>query len=286
LAFVVMLLLTFYCYYAYMTWTRFLIQHLFGMCSAIGVTGGSHRLWAHRTFKARFPLRVLLMILHTFAGQNDIYIWSRDHRMHHKFVETDADPHTTTRGMFFAHMGWLMVKKHPDVVEKGKTLDCSDLLRDPVVVFQRKYYTPLSLLCVLVIPISVHMKMGCSLFEGLCLAMTRYLTLLHVAWCINSVAHSEGPRPYDGSIQPSESFFMRIFALGEGFHNYHHVFPFDYRASELNFTLCNLTTLFIDAMASIGQAYDLKHASPEAVSKRIAKSGDGTMYKNGWGLSA
>ena len=58
--------------------------------------------------------------------------------MHHKFSETDADPHNAKRGFFFSHMGWLLVRKHPEVIKKGKTIDCSDLLEDPIVYYQRK----------------------------------------------------------------------------------------------------------------------------------------------------
>jgi len=70
--------------------------------------------------------------------QNDIYEWCRDHRVHHKFSETDADPHNAKRGFFFSHMGWLCLKKHPDVFVKGSSVDLSDLLLDPVVKFQKK----------------------------------------------------------------------------------------------------------------------------------------------------
>jgi stearoyl-CoA desaturase (delta-9 desaturase) len=73
-----------------------------------------------------------------FAFQNHIYEWSRDHRVHHKFSETDADPHNAKRGFFFSHVGWLLLKKHPDVRNKGKAVDMSDLEKDFVVVFQRR----------------------------------------------------------------------------------------------------------------------------------------------------
>ena len=33
------------------------------------------------------------MLANTMAGENSIYTWARDHRTHHKFSETDADPH-------------------------------------------------------------------------------------------------------------------------------------------------------------------------------------------------
>lgn len=105
----------------------------------MGVTAGAHRLWAHRTYKATLPLRIVLMILQSAMLQNDIYEWVRDHRVHHKFTDTDADPHNAKRGFFFSHIGWLMLKKHKDVFSKGKTVDMSDISSDPVVTFQRKY---------------------------------------------------------------------------------------------------------------------------------------------------
>lgn len=68
--------------------------------ASIGVTGGAHRLWAHRSYKAKLPLRIILMLWQTMAFQNHIYEWCRDHRVHHKFTDTDADPHNAKRGTF------------------------------------------------------------------------------------------------------------------------------------------------------------------------------------------
>lgn len=108
------------------------------LVSGLGITAGAHRLWAHRSYKARFPLRVLLTIFNTIAFQDCAIHWARDHRVHHKYSETDADPHNATRGFFFSHVGWLLCKKHPEVIAKGKKLDISDLVADPVLHFQRK----------------------------------------------------------------------------------------------------------------------------------------------------
>ena len=69
--------------------------------------------------------------------QNDVYEWSRDHRAHHKFTETHADPHNSRRGFFFSHVGWLLVRKHPAGKEKGGKLDMSDLKAEKLVMFQR-----------------------------------------------------------------------------------------------------------------------------------------------------
>ena len=62
----------------------------------------------------------------------------RDHRVHHKYTETDADPHNANRGFFFAHVGWLMQQKHPEVLRRGKMINMSDVMADPVFVFAEK----------------------------------------------------------------------------------------------------------------------------------------------------
>ena len=60
--------------------------------------------------------------------------------------------------------------------------------------------------------------------------------------------------------------------MGEGFHNYHHTFPYDYSTSEWGLRL-NVTTRFINAMAKLGFAYDLRTASPSVVAARAARIG-------------
>ena len=82
--------------YSSLYFTVFLIA----LVSSVGITGGAHRLWAHRCYKANLALRILLCAMCTMTFQNHIYEWSRDHRVHHKYAETDADPHNAKRGMY------------------------------------------------------------------------------------------------------------------------------------------------------------------------------------------
>lgn len=199
--------------------------------------------------------------------------------MHHKYVETDADPHTTTRGMFFAHMGWLMLKKHPELLRKGRTLDCSDLMNDPVVRYQYYVFIPLSVVLTGFVPYYIlHNMLGYSAGYAYFLSALRYLALLHGTWCVNSLAHWLGDKPYDQDINPTENSFTSFMTVGEGFHNYHHVFPFDYKAAELQFSPLNISTMFIKLMIAIGQIYDVKEATPEMVQKRKMRTGDGHVY--------
>ncbi|GLD62832.1 acyl-CoA desaturase-like protein [Lates japonicus] len=247
------------------------------LTSALGVTAGAHRLWSHRSYKASLPLRIFLGIANSMAFQNDIFEWARDHRVHHKYSETDADPHNAVRGFFFAHIGWLLVRKHPDVIEKGCKLELSDLLADKVVMFQRKYYKPSVLLMCFFIPMFVPWYLwGESLWVAYFIpALLRYTLVLNATWLVNSAAHMWGNRPYDKNINPRENKFVTFSAIGEGFHNYHHTFPYDYATSEFGCKL-NLTTCFIDFMCFLGLAKDRKRVSHELVMARIQRTGDGS----------
>lgn len=172
------------------------LLHLYG---GLGITAGAHRLWAHKSYKAKAPLRIFLMLCNCVAFENDVYEWSRDHRVHHKFSETDADPHNATRGFFFSHMGWLLVRKHPDVRDKGGKVDMADLAADKVLMFQRKYYIPLVVsMCFMMPSFGPHYFWGESLpIAFYVCAMFRYTVTLHSTWLVNSAAHMWGQRPYD-----------------------------------------------------------------------------------------
>ncbi|XP_019635220.1 PREDICTED: acyl-CoA desaturase-like [Branchiostoma belcheri] len=252
-----------------------ILLHYFS--GVLGITAGAHRLWAHRTYKARLPLRVVMAMANSVAFQNHIHEWSRDHRCHHKYSETNGDPHNASRGFFFSHCGWLLVRKHPDVIAKGKQIDLSDLAADPVVRFQKRYYLPSVLLLCFTLPTVVPiLAWRESLTNAFCIAvLSRYVLTLNATWLVNSAAHLWGTRPYDRSIRPAENRFVSSVAGGEGWHNYHHTFPFDYATGELGWRL-NMTTVFIDLMAWAGLAYDLRTAPPSVVRARALRTGDGT----------
>jgi len=247
--------------------------------SALGVTAGAHRYWTHRSYKAKLPLQIFLAFANAMATENSILVWSRDHRVHHKFSETDADPHNAKRGFFFAHMGWLMCRKHPDVISKGSKIDISDLRNDPVVAFQHRHYLACAFVANLLIPTAVPMYFwGESFWAAYTIAVLRYVVVLHNTWLVNSAAHLWGDKPYDININPAENLVVSLLSTGEGFHNYHHTFPHDYSTSEWRYSF-NFTTLFIDAMALIGQAYDRRSVSGTTVDARIRRTGPGTAPK-------
>ncbi|XP_059046475.1 acyl-CoA Delta-9 desaturase-like [Achroia grisella] len=266
-------------------WQTDVFAYVLYVMSALGITAGAHRLWAHKSYKAKWPLRLILVAFNTLAFQDSAIDWSRDHRMHHKYSETDADPHNATRGFFFSHIGWLLVRKHPELKKKGKGLDLSDLFADPILRFQKKYYLILMPLVCFILPTLAPVYLWNETWSNAFFVATlfRYAFILNVTWLVNSAAHKWGQKPYDKNIKPVENMSVSLFALGEGFHNYHHTFPWDYKTAELGNSRLNFTTHFINFFAKIGWAYDLKTVSEEIIQTRVKRTGDGSHQLWGWG---
>ncbi|GMS95410.1 hypothetical protein PENTCL1PPCAC_17585, partial [Pristionchus entomophagus] len=251
-------------------WT--ILLHYIGI---MGITAGAHRLWSHRSFKATTTARVIFMLACTLAHQNDIIEWARDHRCHHKWTDTEADPHNSKRGFFYSHVGWLLTKKNEKLKSMGSKVDISDLHNDPVLAFQRRHYHLLVINICFLIPavIPFHLWDESPLVAFYVASMFRYIFTLNSTFLINSAAHMFGYKPYDSSISPVESVWTNLQAAGEGGHNFHHTFPQDYRASEFSI-LTNWTCALLDGMAYFGMVYDRKTVSDEAIRRQKERKGE------------
>merc|ERR1711916_268180 len=244
--------------------------------SGMGITIGVHRLWSHKSFKAHWSVRAVLAAFNSMAYQGSIYEWSRDHRVHHMKSETNGDPYNFNRGWIFAHIGWVMLRKHPDVIAAGKKLDFSDLKEDAIVMLQHKPYLPSVVLFCYALPTAVGWYFTNQIWASFfILGVFRHLFVLHCTWCVNSLAHAigHGYRPYNDKINPAENLLVSILALGEGWHNYHHQYPTDYRAAEgtLWQFAFNPSTLVIDSLAAVGLVWDRRSTSRSIVEKHKAK---------------
>jgi stearoyl-CoA desaturase (Delta-9 desaturase) len=145
-----------------------------------------------------------------------IYTWVGHHRLHHKFTETNADPHNASRGFFFSHIGWLMVKPHPDIEKFSKTIDMTDLEKDHIVMFQHRFYAPLivvtGLTTVLIPFLCWDESMMGSLFGLICGTGLNF----HATFFVNSISHMYGSKPYDKGLSATDSTFFSIILAGEG----------------------------------------------------------------------
>ncbi|XP_063976918.1 acyl-CoA Delta(11) desaturase-like [Diachasmimorpha longicaudata] len=244
----------------------------------LSITAGVHRLWCHRAYKAKAPLRLLLAVLYYSTGENRIIQWVREHRCHHKYADTDGDPHNSQRGFFFSHFGWQMMRKHDAVINGGNTIDLSDVEADPIASFFDKRYVFFKTLFCFFLPVFVPVYFFDQDLKAAIITqwLMRYPYVVNMMFSVNSFAHTYGYRSYDKTIRPAENGIISLLMVGEGWHNYHHAFPWDYKASELGWALFNRTTFWINFFAKIGWAYDLREATPDHLKRIIERKGDGT----------
>ena len=252
------------------------LASVIGLLSGLGMSVGAHRLWAHRSFKARFGLRLFLAIFQTMTMNGSAFSYARDHRTHHKYSDTEADPKNPSRGLFYSHVGWWLLKKSQNVKDHGNKLDFSDLKGDWILRMQHRYYSPLFLLLGLILPtlIPYYCWQEDLLISFYLCCIIRTVVVLHHLFTVNSIAHFFGHRPYDFRIRPTENRLVIYLSLGEGNHNYHHTFPYDYSSSEKKaWEFFNPSTLFIDLCCLLGVAYDCKKASKAVIDGTIRRKG-------------
>lgn len=83
------------------------------------------------------------------------------------------------------------------------------------------------------------------------------------------------------TMSPTENKLVSALAIGEGWHNYHHVFPWDYKAGEFGFNRYNITAGTIDLFSKLGWAWDLKTVSDDMIRRRALRTGDGSkVFEN------
>jgi stearoyl-CoA desaturase (delta-9 desaturase) len=213
--------------YTKLDWTMAGILYLI---SGLGITVGYHRMISHRSFRCPDWVKVVFVIAGSWAMENSVLKWSANHARHHARVDQEEDPYNARRGFWYSHCGWLFTKRSHRIERYTPRL-----LEDPVVMWQHRWYVPL-LLSGLALPFLVgyfyNGWMGgirCFMLAG----VGRIFLVLNSTFCINSVCHLWGSQPYSRSNSSRDSWWVSLITLGEGYHNYHHAYPRDYRNGPL-----------------------------------------------------
>ncbi|MHA3774666.1 acyl-CoA desaturase [Verrucomicrobiota bacterium sgz303538] len=202
----------------------------FGMFTAcaMSITLGYHRLFSHRAFNAHWAVRLVTLIFGAAAFENSALLWSSEHRRHHKHVDHDEDPYDISKGFFWAHIGWLLVKMDP----VPPFDNVADMKKDRLVMWQHRNIYLLGFVFGFVMPTLLGWAWGgaTGALGGFLLGgVARVVAVQHVTFFINSLCHTVGNRPYSSRCSARDSWLMAILTFGEGYHNYHHEFQHDYR---------------------------------------------------------
>jgi stearoyl-CoA desaturase (delta-9 desaturase) len=242
-------------------WPETLTFVLVWFAVGLSVTAGYHRLFAHKTYQAAWPVRLFFLVFGAGSLENSVLNWAADHRVHHAHVDEERDPYNIQKGFWWAHMGWIFFENDPPSQSVVR-----DLYEDPLVVWQDRWYKTIGLSAAFGIPLVVgilsHNLLGCLLIGG----VTRIVFSHHTTFFINSLCHMIGTQPYSQEHSARDSGIMAVLAFGEGYHNYHHSFPFDYRngIKAWHFDPAKWT---IWLLSSVGLATDLRRAPEAAVLK-------------------
>jgi len=200
----------------------------FLVSTGLSITLGYHRLFSHLTFQAKWPIKLYTLLFGAAAFEGSALAWSADHRRHHKFVDHEDDPYDISRGLFHAHIGWLLFRTGPETPLTW----VRDLQKDRLAWWQHRFYPLVAVAVGFGLP-----TLAGWLWEGpigalggfLMAGAARIVVVHHMTFCINSLCHWIGKRPYSSRCTARDSFLMAIFTFGEGYHNFHHEFQYDYR---------------------------------------------------------
>jgi stearoyl-CoA desaturase (delta-9 desaturase) len=244
----------------------------------LGVTVGFHRLFTHRSFKAKGWVRGLFAILGSAAIEGPIISWVADHRKHHAFSDKPGDPHSphahdgVLRGLFHAHMGWLFI--HTERANRQRYTP--DLLKDPVIAWVDKTFV-VWVVAGLAFPFGLGWLIGGSIDTALTGLLwggaVRMLVLHHVTYSINSLCHFFGRRRFDVDDESRNLAWLSVFSFGESWHHNHHAFPTS-AAHGLKWYEFDISAQIIRGMKRLGWVSEIVEISPERQANKLLAHGE------------
>ena len=236
---------------------------LFFIATGLSITLGYHRLFAHKAFKAKWPVRLATLLFGAATFENCVLAWTSDHRRHHKHVDHDDDPYDISQGFWYAHIGWILFKTSPEPPWDN----VMDLKKDKLVMFQSKYYLLIALVVSFGLPTAIGWLWAGSsgaLTAFLVAGVLRIFAVQQMTFFINSLCHTIGDRPYSSNCSARDSWFMALFTFGEGYHNYHHEFQHDYR-NGVKWWQWDPTKWSIWILEKFGMVSDLRRVQEEKI---------------------
>lgn len=251
--------------------------------TSLGVTVGYHRYFTHRSFDTPRAVGVLLAALGSMAVEGPVIRWVATHRLHHQHSDKQGDPHSphahgggvwgTVRGLWHAHMGWLLTSNAFVALRKGEERTggssryAKDLESDAWWRWMSRLF-PFWVCVGLLLPAAVGglvtMSWTGALLGFIWGGLVRVLLLHHVTWSINSVCHIWGTRPFRSHDESRNNAVFGVLAMGEGWHNNHHAFPTSARHG-LRWWEVDVSWMLIWGMSKVGLASGVRVPGPDRI---------------------
>lgn len=257
---------TLLCIFSHITMATWILGGVYTYITGISITVGYHRLLSHRAFQCRPVVRFILLLLASASFEGSALEWSTDHRNHHRYVDTDKDPYNIKRGFWYAHIGWLIYLDP----SKRDFSNVKDLMEDPLVRLQHRFFIPLAILMGFIVPTLLGALWGDALGALIVAGALRITFNHHFTFAVNSICHMFGKWNYSASQSAVDNWITSFFTYGEGYHSYHHKFPIDYR-NGVKFYHYDPTKWLIRLLAWLGLASHLKRVGKDRILKQKIK---------------
>jgi stearoyl-CoA desaturase (delta-9 desaturase) len=264
----------------WLSWTDIVIGGISYVVAGMGITVGFHRYLTHGSFKAQRWLRITLAIAGSMALQGDVTQWVADHRRHHAYSDLEGDPHSPwrfgtsfwalTKGLFYAHMGWLF---HRELSNRARF--APDLVADKDIDRIARFFPLITIVSMLapaaaggLITWSWQGALSAFFWAGL----VRVSLLHHVTWSINSICHVYGERPFELREGDKAANFwpLAVLSFGESWHNLHHADPTCARHGVLKGQLDSSARL-IWIFEKFGWVRDVRWPRPDRITAKLAR---------------
>jgi stearoyl-CoA desaturase (delta-9 desaturase) len=261
------------------TGTDLVLMGVMYVVTAGGITVGYHRLLTHRSFRTHKATEYVFAALGSMAVQGPVIAWVADHRKHHAHTDEEGDPHSphvghgegvigVFRGLWHAHMGWLL-SEHGRADWKRYA---PDLYEDPGMRLINRRFVSLVLLGLAIPAAAGYVITGtvAGAATGLLWGgLVRVFFVHHVTWSVNSVCHFLGTRRFAVDDRSTNVFWLALPSLGESWHHNHHAFP---RSAEHGLRRRELdpSALLIRGLERLGLAWNVVRIAPERQAAKAA----------------
>lgn len=267
-------------------WALFVFYYY---ATGFGITLGYHRLFSHISFKAKWPVKLFVLLFGAASFENSAHDWCADHRIHHKHVDEDEDPYDISKGFFYAHIGWLLFRLKPP----APITNVKDLEADPLVMWQHRYVQWIGAFvgfvmpavlgyayCVLFVPAALNANPWMTALAAFLIAgLLRTVVVQQGTFCINSLCHMIGRRPYSTDHSARDSGLVALLTFGEGYHNYHHEFQHDYRNGVKPWQF-DPTKWIIWTLSKVGMTEDLRRVPDSRIMAAELKEKSRTLGRD------
>ncbi|MCL6432646.1 MAG: acyl-CoA desaturase [Leptolyngbyaceae cyanobacterium HOT.MB2.61] len=216
----------------------------------LGITLGFHRLVTHRSFQVPKFLEYFFVFCGTLACQGGPIEWIGMHRIHHLYSDQANDPHDSTKGFWWSHMGWMLYQLP---IREEIPRFTRDINGDPVYQFLNSYFIPIQIaLGVLLYALGGWPFVVWGIF-------VRIVAVFHCTWLVNSATHMFGYRTYEAEAgdRSTNCWWVALLTYGEGWHNNHHAFQHSARHG-LQWWEIDLTWMTISLLKTLGLATKVK----------------------------